>query len=368
MMLQNLMRKAIGDRSIAEFSSLCSISPEKISDLLYGRYDEFTETEIARIAGNSINGVTYTELLDYFKIEDAKQYTTKDLLDSLEVFANAVKFYVERLQKVQIDLDYQFVRDIVTTVQSYYPRVRLEPVPEFGIDIYWTDNTTMIINLSWTDHSYIVSWEFGIITTEDHTVDRVMFAKEELYRYGSKIASIPVISEGFADILDYDYAIEIKVQFDRTENMLKQFTAEENLLCNIFGDPTQPRTIEGYGFDLPCEYKLRKFCADHAETIKSVSAEKLNTYNDRRYGYVVAYIIHQETGIKVYPYATPETRCIMYPTKLPWDMSEYEKHITKKHLYSVLDKYARELGTTVKKCYVLTTKKTDSEFDDLDKI
>lgn len=369
---QDIMRKAIGNRSIAEFSDLCGISSKKISDCIHGRYSDFTDYEISRIAGNAHNGVTYTELYDYFNENETQKYTIKDVMDSIEVFAKAVKFYFEHLSNITIfkDTAYQYVSDVVDIVSSYYPRFGQEVnvFPDFGIDLYWTDDKTLIIQLSWVDHGFTVVWEFGIIISDDSTVNYVAFSKEELYRLGSELAGHFDMSDGFSEILGFDYAIEMYIKKDQSENLLKQFTAEEKLLCAIFGESTQPRTIEGYGFDLPDKTKLYEFCKNHNESINSKSEEKLDSYSDRMFGYLIADIILKETGIRTYSYYTHDTRCIMYPTKLPWDMSEYEKHITKKHLYSVLDKYAKELGTTVKKCYVATTKKSDSEFDDLNNI
>lgn len=372
MNLQELMRKAIGGRSVAEFSNLCGISAKDLSDCIHGRYSSFTVTEIARIAGNAYNGVTYTELLEYFGFDEPVEYTVKNMMTTTELFTKVVKFYFECLPTSDIrfnkDNDYQILNDIVEQIAVYYPKFEQEDKPDFGIDNYWTNDTTMIVQLSWVDHGFTVSWEFGIIISDESKISSMLFSREELYRYGSNLAGHQLNSEGFEDILGYDYAIEFIVPLGKHENILKQFTVEEELLSRVFGESTQPRTIEGYGFDLPCEERLRKFCKTHTDSISSVSDDTLDMYDSRRFGYVVSNIIYTETGIKVYPYHTSDTRCIMYPTKLPWDMSEYEKYITKKHLYSVLDKYARELGTTVKKCYILTKKKYESEFDDLDNI
>ena len=388
MTLESLMKRMIGDRTIAEFSSACEISPTTISDLLYGDIPHFTEQELVRMAGNSYGGVTLKELKSYFMDDEPLNPDFKDLIDSIRVFVNAVRFQFEHIHDmVEFEFveehEYQLLKNLFNDFKKFYPKRFPGDTVDFGIETNRHLNNDgdrySMVDISWVSGMYSICLTFAIIyNSEKLSLDTTIFDTDELYKYGFSFdENDQNLIHGISKALGYNYALSMKMSPRTSGQMLKPMSAEEKLLMAIFGEARQTRTIEGFGFYTPSIERLKYFCISHKNSLNelNITQEKLyNIYKElddcsiSRYCYWASIIIRCETGIQVDYFNSENTSCIMYPTKLPWEMSDYEKQITKKHLYSVLDRYAKELHTTIQKCYCVTSKRSENEFDDLDNI
>lgn len=363
MKLSEKMKLALGDRLVAEFSRVCDVDPEKISDCLVDKECSLTRFDLLKIVGNADRGVTYKDLAIHFDFSDND--SSFNLLE-LKMWIEAVKFELENLEtNVRLhssEEEYKFLRDFLEATEHYYPSDR---TPDFGVQLKHVFDNSTIVNLSWiVDTKLTASFYFGILYNADKSIDQFIFDSDELFKYGLDVKSI----EGLEP-----YSVVVTSYLKHSEPAIMQpISAEEQLLSSIFGSAPKTRIIEGYGFKLPDKLVMRSFCLSHFNTLKvsysysvlSKIQNELTNCSIVRYGYWISRIISLETDIQVYCYGN----IILYPTKMPWEMTDSEKFITKNHLYSVLDKYALDLRSTVQKYSCTSPKPVEFEMMDLDEI
>lgn len=83
--LPMLLKKAIGNNSISEFSNLTNISEERITELLKGNTDYITNPDMLKRISAITNNVTYDELMTackYNKIKNIEDPIKQDLKEA----------------------------------------------------------------------------------------------------------------------------------------------------------------------------------------------------------------------------------------------------------------------------------------------
>lgn len=379
-----LLQRAIGDRSIAEFALQCNVKPSKISDCLYNEFTEFTKDELVRMAGSSYGGVTLDDYLNTFDISDSNSnmvLTSQRFIKLSRYFMDAVKFQLDHLNimssTAHISTEYELMKRVTDVAKSY----NMDYSINAGIELKHTTPDSTVVQLSWAVNRFICKWEFVIVYKEEdcertiESIDRVEFDNDEVYKYGATVQLLydktnPDDPYWIVTELKYPYAVNFK--YDMTNfghPMLTPISSEQRLLNAIFGDDVVVRTIEGFGFKLPKEtYLLDNFYRYHLHGKEDQSKQK--QYSHSQYCTLIANIIWKETGLRVYHFTDDDTdeEFIIFPSKFPWELSKLEKYLPKTALYAILDRYARELRTTVQKCYCKTSTALVDEFDELDQL
>ena len=393
---KELLKKAIGNRTQAEFAKEIGINPVSLSRIMNGDTVPKKET-LVKISGHS-NGINLNRFLDVcgYELEETNAYRKElETLSVDERVAKNVESMIQGFNEMKNHMykniyEYcDFTFKIFAKEDMSIDEKEKTELTENEKEEFEMAEMAEIVQLSWENDKFSAVMDICIFFCETKFgavyINDVACDSRTVGKYGSDVVSkMAAIGTNIGD----NPAVLIR-NFTKKNEM----TAEEKFLRDIFGTPnaekpTTPTIIKGIGFsvDEDLEYVFKEFIKNHKKAFCKSDKEKkiyqhyieeydendklpLEEYfhgyeadNSSRiytsvWGTAIANIIFRETKLNVTFCDNSELLMddkydkenltknpyLIFTFRAPWEYNNIEKEVSEQFVTDVLDQYAREL-------------------------